>query len=128
MLQIEGVATATASLAGGLLLWISQRTLTLALLTCVNQPTAAVSIWSSDSTYTGYHATSAGEYVPFWSFWPPWSFGHGNSFESLTLQIYKKDALELRKVLTTHPHAKGLGYTQSGGAQGGQKGGGQAWA
>lgn len=68
----------------------------------------------------------AGDYVPFWSFWPLWSTGHGNSFQSLTLQLHKNDALELRKLLAIHPQAKGLGYT--GGAQGSQKGGGQAWS
>lgn len=52
-----------------------------------------------------------GEYVPFWSYWPLWSSGGGNSFSSLQLQLHREDALKLRKLLQTHPNAKGLGYT-----------------
>ncbi len=53
---------------------------------------------------------AAGEFMPFWMF--PWfPTGTGPSFSTLRLQLHREDAIKLRKLLVTHPNAKGLGYT-----------------
>ena len=44
-------------------------------------------------------APAAGDYVPFWNFWPLWTHGQGNSYQTLSLQMHKEDAIALRKVL-----------------------------
>eukprot|EP00877_Chromochloris_zofingiensis_P012538 jgi/Chrzof1/7538/Cz02g27160.t1 len=56
----------------------------------------------------GFSRTNV-EYVPGWSFWPPWTTGAGWSYKQISLSLRKKDAEALRRVLMTHPKAFGLG-------------------